>query len=313
MQIPPGRSTDAGTAEASVRLELPPLLRVPANKPVEMKCEFALPRQTAAAGDSPTAIEVQWRRDDDDSPVTREWKTPDPKGVLECIHMIDAVQIADEGTYCCSVQPDGSQEPLSTSTLLLVLPAAPVTQRSKSSEKTCGSNSKRIATTERNSSPAKKLSSAADSGDAPSTDEDTDEHNDDEHNDDEHIEDEPLTCPLATNESLLQIVCEPAARPVGMNSTQESLSDSRVAEAADPFECAPETVLQSRFESYVDQQNNWLRFARGAFNDLPQKLRRKRALRSIEDFQVLIALQPHSNWFFFAVFITNSLLFVDYK
>ena len=288
----PEPSTCAEAAEASVRLELPPLLRVPANEPVTMNCEFELPRQPAIAGDSPTDFEVEWRLTSNiknDSHIKSERLEPNPEGVLECSHTIAAVRDTDEGTYCCSVQPYGSPEPLSTRTLLLVLHSPPATQSSRSSEKTATSNKRGASSdNQQTSSIAKKQPPVAKFGDGPPSD-------------------EPVhcTCPPTTTQSMLQIVCEPGARPLGMSCTQETMSDSGVTEASDPFERAPES-LQSHCARHVDQKTIWSTrngFAREVCDDkpeLPQKLCRKRAMLPIEDFQVRIALASRYKWFFSA-------------
>ena len=255
-----------------MRLELPPLFRVPANKPVEMYCEFALPRQSAD-------IEVQWSCDG--LPPESDWQKPNPEGLLKCRHTIEVVQVTHEGTYRCIVQPTGSPE-LSTSTLLFVVSAA-ATQPAGGSHTDTDPSNKRHSSTTKGDSPASKTQSTA-SGDGSRlrrSQRIKDQHSAHDSVDAESS-DEPLTCPPTTTQSLLQF-----ARPLGVNCTQETMSDSG---AADPFECAADTVLQSRCVSHVDQRKNWFGFARGAFNDLPQKLRRKRASLSIEDFQVLIAL-----------------------
>ena len=109
-----------------MNLQLRPLYALPENEKVEMRCEFRLPDRPAASGDAQGLNDVQWSHDGspvDKKAVGKTQPMVEQPNVFECSLTIGSVQHTDEGTYCCRVQPATSAEPLSSSTVLLVLPA----------------------------------------------------------------------------------------------------------------------------------------------------------------------------------------------
>ena len=258
-------------------LKLKPLFFVPEDSEVEMKCEFALLDLPAASGDTPKP-DVLWRHDDspidDDEDRIEQSSISHPKFdgthyLFECQLKIQHVQRTDEGTYCCRVKSSASPEPLSTSTLLLV-PLSPFKIPNEPVPAPTSTTSKRPAEEDANSDVVPKRSTASPSDVPPGG--------------------EYLSGP-STHQSLLQALCEPRARPLGVNCTLEAVCDAGVTQAADTFE-ASGTVLQSGGMRHIDQHKrtellNWFGLERAAFNDMPLGLSRKRALLSIEDLQVL--------------------------